>query len=235
MLAKFNDLGPGDLVLLHGCCHNPCGADLSRDQWGVLAELFEARGIVPFLDLAYQGFAEGLEEDAYGVRLMSERLDEVVVVSSCSKNLGLYRERVGMASLVSKAPEQAKAAQSNLGNVARGIYSMPPDHGAAIAARVLCDKELRAQWLEELGEMRGRLNSLRFLLVEKLQERSVPRDFSYIVNERGMFSFLGISLEQVIRLREEFHVYMVETSRINLAGINRSNVDYVADAIAAVL
>ena len=235
MLAKFNDLGPGDLVLLHGCCHNPCGADLSRDQWGVLAELFEARGIVPFLDLAYQGFAEGLEEDAYGVRLMSERLDEVVVVSSCSKNLGLYRERVGMASLVSKAPEQAKAAQSNLGNVARGIYSMPPDHGAAIAARVLGDKELRAQWLEELGEMRGRLNSLRFLLVEKLQERSVPRDFSYIANERGMFSFLGISLEQVIRLREEFHVYMVETSRINLAGINRSNVDYVADAIAAVL
>ena len=140
-----------------------------------------------------------------------------------------------MASLVSKAPEQAKAAQSNLGNVARGIYSMPPDHGAAIAARVLGDKELRAQWLEELGEMRGRLNSLRFLLVEKLQERSVPRDFSYIVNERGMFSFLGISLEQVIRPREEFHVYMVETSRINLAGINRSNVDYVADAIAAVL
>ena len=140
-----------------------------------------------------------------------------------------------MVSLVSKAPEQAKAAQSNLGNVARGIYSMPPDHGAAIAARVLGDKELRAQWLEELGEMRGRLNSLRFLLVEKLQERSVPRDFSYIANERGMFSFLGISLEQVVRLREEFHVYMVETSRINLAGINQSNVDYVADAIAAVL
>ena len=140
-----------------------------------------------------------------------------------------------MVSLVSKAPEQTKAAQSNLGNVARGIYSMPPDHGAAIAARVLGDKELRAQWLEELGEMRGRLNSLRFLLVEKLQERSVPRDFSYIANDRGMFSFLGISLEQVIRLREEFHVYMVETSRINLAGINRSNVDYVADAIAAVL
>ncbi len=235
MLATFNDLGPDDLVLLHGCCHNPCGADLSRDQWGVLAELFEERGIVPFLDLAYQGLAEGLEEDAYGVRLMSERLDEVVVVSSCSKNLGLYRERVGMVSLVSKAPEQAKAAQSNLGNVARGIYSMPPDHGAAIAARVLGDKELRAQWLEELGEMRGRLNSLRFLLVEKLQERSVPRDFSYIANERGMFSFLGISLEQVVRLREEFHVYMVETSRINLAGINQSNVDYVADAIAAVL
>ena len=235
MLATFNDLGPDDLVLLHGCCHNPCGADLSQDQWGVLAELFEERGIVPFLDLAYQGLAEGLEEDAYGVRLMSERLDEVVVVSSCSKNLGLYRERGGMVSLGSKAPEQAKAAQSNLGNVARGIYSMPPDHGAAIAARVLGDKELRAQWLEELGEMRGRLNSLRFLLVEKLQERSVPRDFSYIANERGMFSFLGISLEQVVRLREEFHVYMVETSRINLAGINQSNVDYVADAIAAVL
>ena len=235
MTATFEGLGPGDLVLLHGCCHNPCGADLSRDQWNALAELFKARGIVPFLDLAYQGLAEGFEEDAYGVRLMSELLDEVVVVTSCSKNLGLYRERVGMTSVVSPDSERAKVAQSNLGNIARGIYSMPPDHGAAIASRVLGDEKLRVLWAEELGEMRSRLNGLRRLLVDKLKERDAPRDFSFIADERGMFSFLGISREQVIRLREEFHVYMVETSRINVAGINQSNADYVADAIVAVL
>jgi len=235
MMATFDELRAGDLVLLHGCCHNPCGADLSHHQWEALAALFEARGIVPFLDLAYQGLAEGLEEDAYGVRVMAERLDEVVVVASCSKNLGLYRERVGMASIVSKDAEQARAAQSNLGNVARGIYSMPPDHGAAITACVLQDDELRALWINELGQMRERLNDLRRLLVDKLEQRNAPRDYSFIANERGMFSFLGISREQVIRLREEFHVYMVESSRINVAGINQSNVDYVADAIVAVL
>ena len=235
MTAAFEALGPGDLVLLHGCCHNPCGADLSPDQWDALAELFAARGIVPFLDLAYQGLAEGLEQDAYGVRLMAERLPEVVVVSSCSKNLGLYRERVGMTSLVAADRAAARIAQSNLGNIARGIYSMPPDHGAAIAGRVLGDAALRALWIEELGEMRVRLNRLRRLLAAKLAERGAPRDFSFIANERGMFSFLGLSREQVVRLREAFHVYMVETSRINVAGINQSNVDYVADAIVAVL
>ena len=235
MTAAFEALGPGDLVLLHGCCHNPCGADLSPDQWDALAELFAARGVVPFLDLAYQGLAEGLEQDAYGVRLMAERLPETVVVSSCSKNLGLYRERVGMTSLVARDRAAASVAQSNLGNIARGIYSMPPDHGAAIAGRVLGDAALRALWIEELGEMRARLNRLRRLLPAKLAERGAPRDFSFIANERGMFSFLGLSREQVVRLREAFHVYMVETSRINVAGINRSNVDYVADAIVAVL
>lgn len=235
MIDTFNKLGVGDLVLLHGCCHNPCGADLSRDQWDRLADLFESRGIVPFLDFAYQGLAEGLEEDAYGVRLMAERLDEVIVVTSCSKNFGLYRERVGMTSVISKDVKQAKVAQSNLGNVARGIYSMPPDHGAAIVSRVLNDNELSAIWIEELAQMRERLNDLRHLIVDKLNERGAPRDFSFIASERGMFSFLGISQEQAIRLREEFHVYTLESGRINVAGINQSNVDYVADAIVAIL
>jgi len=235
MVGAFQDLGPGDLVLIHGCCHNPCGADLSPDQWQTLAELFERRGIVPFVDIAYQGLSQGLEEDAYGVRLMAERLPEVVVVASCSKNLGLYRERVGAISVVAKNAERAKAAHSNLSNVARGIYSMPPDHGAAIAARVLQDEALWSLWMAELGEMRDRLNGLRLLLVDKLKERNCPQDFSFIAQERGMFSFLGISKEQVVRLREEFHVYMVESSRINVAGINRSNVDYVADSIVTVL
>ncbi len=235
MLARLDKASAGELVLIHGCCHNPCGADLSREQWHALTELCERRGLVPFIDIAYQGLAEGLDEDAYGVRLMAERLPEVVVVTSCSKNLGLYRERVGAASVVSANAEAAKLAAANAANVARGIYSMPPDHGAAIVSQILGDATLRAQWIKELEEMRGRLNGLRKLLVDKLAARKTPMDFSFIAKERGMFSFLGITKEQVIRLREEFHVYMVESSRINIAGINHSNVDRVADSIAAVL
>ena len=235
MLARLEKASAGELVLIHGCCHNPCGADLSRDQWEALTQLCERRGLVPFIDIAYQGLAEGLDEDAFGVRLMASRLPEVVVVTSCSKNLGLYRERVGAASLVSANAEAAKLTAANAANVARGIYSMPPDHGAAIAAQVFSDAALRAQWVQELAEMRSRLNGLRKLLVEKLASRKTPMDFSFIAKERGMFSFLGITKEQVIRLREEFHVYMVESSRINIAGINHGNVDRVADAIAAVL
>jgi aspartate aminotransferase len=235
MLKAVEKLDAGELVLLHGCCHNPSGADLSREQWQTLAELFERLGIVPFIDIAYQGLSQGLDEDAFGVRLMAERLPEVVVVASCSKNLGLYRERVGAVSVVSRNAATAKLALSNASNVARGIYSMPPDHGAAIVAAVLHDDALRALWIEELGEMRNRLNDLRRLLVDKLVERHSPSDFSFIAQERGMFSFLGISREQVVRLREEFHVYMVESSRINVAGVNRSNADTVAGAIVAVL
>jgi aspartate aminotransferase len=235
MLARLEKANAGEVVLLHGCCHNPCGADLTREQWQALAQVCERRGLVPFIDIAYQGLAEGLDEDAYGVRLMAERLPEVVVVTSCSKNLGLYRERVGAASVVSASAEAAKVTAANLANVARGLYSMPPDHGAAIVGHILGDAELRAQWTAELGEMRTRLNSLRRLLVDKLAARKTPMDFSFIARERGMFSFLGITKEQVIRLREEFHVYMVESSRINVAGINHGNVDRVADAIAAVL
>ncbi len=235
MVGAFEQLASGELVLLHACCHNPSGADLSREQWQSLAELFDRRGIVPFIDIAYLGLSQGLEEDAYGIRLMAERLPEVVVVVSCSKNLGLYRERVGAVSVVSKDSRSAEIALGNASNVARGIYSMPPDHGAAIVAEILHDDALRALWLEELREMRNRLNDLRLLLVDKLAERNAPWDFSFIARERGMFSFLGISKEQVVRLREEFHVYMVESSRINVAGVNRSNADTVADAIVAVL
>ena len=235
MLKRLDKASAGELVLLHGCCHNPCGADLTREQWQAVADVCERRGLVPFIDIAYQGLAEGLDEDAYGVRLMAERLPEVVVVTSCSKNLGLYRERVGAASVVSANGEAAKLAAANLANVARGLYSMPPDHGAAIVAYIFGNAELRAQWTAELAEMRTRLNSLRRLLVENLAARKTPVDFSFIANERGMFSFLGITKQQVIRLREEFHVYMVESSRINIAGINHANVERVADSIAAVL
>jgi aspartate aminotransferase len=235
MMAKLDAANAGDLVLIHGCCHNPSGADLSQEQWQALTALCERRSLVPFIDFAYQGLAQGLEADAYGARLMAERLPEVVVVTSCSKNLGLYRERVGAASFVSATPEQSKLALANAMNVARGLYSMPPDHGAAIAGKVFSDKDLSALWVKELEEMRGRLNGLRKLLVQKLAERDTRMDFSFIAKERGLFSFLGITREQVVRLREEFHVYMIESSRINIAGVNHANVDYIADSIAAVL
>ena len=235
MLDRFDALECGDVVLLHGCCHNPCGADLTPAQWQTLADLFAERGVIPFIDLAYQGLSESLDADAYGLRLMAERLPEVVAVASCSKNLGLYRERTGATAVVARDAEQAKVALSNLSNVARSIYSMPPDHGAAIAARVLTDEALRALWVSELGGMRDRINGLRSLLVSKLEERNAPRDFSFIARERGMFSFLGISREQVVRLRERYHLYMVESSRINVAGINLKNVDRIADAVVAVL
>jgi aspartate aminotransferase len=235
MMAKLDAANAGDLVLIHGCCHNPSGADLSQEQWQALTALCERRSLVPFIDFAYQGLAQGLEADAYGARLMAERLPEVVVVTSCSKNLGLYRERVGAASFVSATPEQSKLALANAMNVARGLYSMPPDHGAAIAGKVFSDKDLSALWVKELEEMRGRLNGLRKLLVQKLAERDTRMDFSFIAKERGLFSFLGITREQVVRLREEFHVYMIESSRINIAGVNHANVDYIADSIVAVL
>jgi aspartate aminotransferase len=235
MIAAVEHIHPGNVLLLHGCCHNPCGADLSHEQWHVLAELCARRRIVPFIDLAYQGLSEGIDEDAWGVRLMAEHVPEMIVVASCSKNFGLYRERVGAVSVVVADQRTRDATMTNLANIARGLYSMPPDHGAAIVNRVLHDAELRKQWVEEVSQIRARINGLRGLLVQKLADRDVSRDFSFIKRERGMFSFLGLSRDQVIRLREEFHVYMVETSRINLAGINSSNVDYVADSIAAVL
>ena len=235
MVASLSKLGPGDLALLHGCCHNPCGADLSTQQWDQLAELFAERGIVPFVDIAYQGLADDLEKDAYGARIMAERLDEVLVATSCSKNFGLYRERVGLASIVSRNADQAAATRTNLAQTARGIYSMPPDHGAAIVSRILHDDGLTALWMKELGDMRDRLNGLRRTFASALARRGAPTDFSFITGERGMFSFLGLDRGQVIRLREEFHVYMVESSRINFAGLNQSNMDSVADSVIAVL
>jgi aspartate aminotransferase len=235
MLKTVETMQAGDVLLLHGCCHNPCGADLSRSQWDELAEICARTGIIPFIDIAYQGLAEGMEEDAYGVRLMADSVAEMVVVSSYSKNLGLYRDRVGACIVVCEDGSERDVVQMNLNNVARSIYSMPPDHGAAIVACIFADPGLQRLWKQELDAMRNRLNGLRVLLVEKLAARETGIDFSFIANERGMFSFLGLSREQIVRLREEFHVYMVESSRVNVAGINSTNVDYVADAIAAVI
>lgn len=235
MISSLEKVGEGDLVLLHACCHNPTGADLSREQWQALAELASRNGFTPFIDMAYQGLADGLAEDAYGVRLFAEQLPELIVVGSCSKNFALYRERTGCLSIVGKNAGQAQTNNSQVASVIRGIYSTPPTHGASIVSTILNDDELAGLWYSELTEMRERMKSLRRLLVDSLTKHGVERDFSFINHQRGMFSFLDISPEQVRRLREEHSIYMLESSRISIAGINKQNVDRLALGIAAVL
>lgn len=235
MYSALEHAGKDDLVLLHACCHNPSGADLTQAQWQALTELAETRGFTPFIDMAYQGFGQGLEEDAFGLRLMAERLPELVLATSFSKNLGLYRERAGSLSIVSNSPTGAEAVLSQTLSLARGLYSMPPSHGAAIVERVYHDDALRGLWLSELAQMRERIHSLREKLVQALNSRQSQRDFGFIAHEQGMFSFLGLSRPQVARLKSEFSVYMTDNSRINLAGINTRNLEYAADAISAVL
>jgi aspartate aminotransferase len=233
MRATLTKAAPGDLVLLHGSCHNPSGADPSREQWDAIAQLCTERSLVPFVDMAYQGFAHGLAEDAYGVRVLANSVPEMIVVSSCSKNFGLYRERTGTISVVADTSQAALSIATQINSVTRGNYSMPPSHGAAIVSHVLGDPGLRSQWENELAEMRNRLNDNRRHLADALQAHT-GRDYAFFSRENGMFSFLGIDAEQVKRLREEHHVYVVGDSRINVAGINAANLDYVASAVASV-
>ena len=225
----------GDAVLLHGCCHNPCGADLDDGQWQAVAELMSRKGLFPFIDLAYQGFGQGLEEDARGVRLLAEKLPAALIASSCSKNFGLYRERTGCLINVAGSAAKADAAQSHVANIARAIYSMPPAHGGYLAGLVLADAGLRADWQDELTAMRNRMNTLRALFVNKMREKDAPQDFSFIEHQFGMFSFLGIDAAKIERLREEHAIYIVGSSRINVAGISESEIDYLTDALVGVL
>ncbi|MEZ0149457.1 MAG: aromatic amino acid transaminase [Candidatus Reddybacter sp.] len=235
MMSALANVGRGDIVLLHGCCHNPCGADLNEEQWREMTALAAKNGFLPFIDLAYQGFGRGLDEDAYGIRYMAEHLPELLVASSCSKNFGLYRERVGSLSVLSDNSGQSDAALTHVNNVVRGNYSMPPSHGGAIVGEILTDAALHQNWETELAGMRNRINQLRVLLVDKLSAQNVDRDFSFIAKQHGMFSFLGLSVAQVDQLREQFSIYMVGSSRVNVAGISQSNIDYLAQSIAAVL
>jgi aspartate/tyrosine/aromatic aminotransferase len=235
MLDALNAIPAGDIVLLHGCCHNPTGMDLDTPQWHAVADVIASRQLVPFIDLAYQGFANGLEEDAFPLRLFFERVPEMIVSSSCSKNFALYRDRVGSLALVAADAAATAIVRSQVFNIVRTMYSMPPDHGAAVVASILTDAELRAGWLIELATMRNRLRETRELLCAALREKAPEHDFSHIERGKGMFSFLGVSGEQVQRLKSEFGVYMVDSSRINVAGITRGNVGYLAESIAAVL
>ena len=234
MVADLGAATRGDVVLLHGCCHNPCGADLSLDQWDVIADMAERQGFTPFVDIAYQGLGDGLAEDAAGLRLLADRLPEVILAASCSKNMGLYRERTGTAMFVCRDRDNAGAILSQALVAARRIYSMPPAHGALLAGRILSDGRLDALWRSELGTMCGRINGLRTALREKLEGAS-GLDFGFIEREKGMFSFLGLTPEQTARLREEHSVYMLGSSRINVAGVNARNIDYLAEAVATVL
>jgi aspartate aminotransferase len=233
MLERLEAASAGDAVLIHACCHNPTGADLNAAQWEVVADLLERRRLVPFLDLAYQGFGTSLEQDAAAVRMVVERVPEALIAVSFSKNLGLYRERVGALIAVSENAARADATQSHMLHIARSIYSMPPDHGAAVAARIFADPQLKGEWLQELDAMRTRIQDMRALLAQRLREVTGDGSFDFIRTQHGMFSLLGVSREAVERLREKHHIYMLSDSRMNLAGIMPNNVTIVAEAIAA--
>ncbi|XPF92871.1 amino acid aminotransferase [Colwellia sp. RE-S-Sl-9] len=235
MLNALKNVSADDFVLLHACCHNPSGMDLSQEQWQQVAQVAKEVGFTPLIDMAYQGFGDGLEEDAYGVRLMADTVDNMILCSSCSKNFGLYRERIGACTVIGETPATTEIALSVVLGVARTIYSMPPAHGAALVETILGSEELTQEWYVELAEMRNRINGNRKVIVDKLIEKGVTRDFSFIANQKGMFSFLGITPEQVQLLQDEYSVYMVGSSRMSIAGISPSNVDYLADSIAKVL
>lgn len=235
MLAALSQVSPDDVVLFHACCHNPSGMDLTTEQWDKVVALTKEQGFTPLIDMAYQGFGDGVDIDAYGVRKMAAAVDNMILCSSCSKNFGLYRERIGSCSVIAKDANTANVAQSVLLYVVRCLYSMPPAHGAAIVETILGSAELTQEWLDELKVMRDRINGNRAILVDKLKANGVDRDFSFIARQKGMFSFLGVNPEQVARLQKEFSIYMVGSSRISIAGISEDNVDYLAQSIAKVL
>lgn len=235
MLDTLRTIPTGDVLLLHGCCHNPTGVDLSNAQWSEIAEIVAERKLLPLIDFAYQGFADGLTEDAAGLLALARPGQEMLVASSYSKNFGLYNERVGALTLVATSPDAAEIALSHIKTVVRANYSNPPAHGAAIVATVLSDPELRRQWEEEVTEMRERINTMRHLFVETLNEKGVDRDFSFIARQRGMFSFSGLTPAQVKALRDNYAIYIVGSGRISVAGMTEANMDYLCGAIAEVL
>lgn len=234
MVDDLKGAGDGDIVLLHGCCHNPSGADLTLDQWSAVADLAEAQGFTVLIDLAYLGMGQGLDVDAAGLRLMASRLGELIVAASCSKNLGLYRERTGTALFFGDDTQTAAATHSHGLGAARRVYSMPPAHGALLAGRVLSDPDLRASWEAELAGICARMNMLRNTFSERLTART-DQDFGFISRENGMFSFLGLSVEQAQSLRASRGLYMLDSSRINVAALNDHNMDLVVEAVASVL
>ena len=235
MIAKLNTLPAGSVIVLHACCHNPTGADLTEAQWAEVVKACAARGLIPFLDMAYQGFADGIEPDAVAVNLFSASGLSFFVSSSFSKSFSLYGERVGALSIVTQSKDESTRVLSQLKRVIRTNYSNPPIHGGAIVAAVLSTPALRAEWEAELAGMRDRIRAMRTGLVEQLAARKVDQDFSFVIKQRGMFSYTGLTAAQVERMKDEFGIYAVGTGRICLAALNSKNLDYVADAIAAVI
>lgn len=235
MLEDLGQLGADDVVVLHACCHNPAGIDLNPEQWSQVVDLAVERGFLPLVDMAYQGFGVDLDTDATLVRLLADRAQEFIVTSSCSKNFGLYRERCGAISMVLPNAEKAGDAETIIHNTTRGIYSMPPSHGPGIVDIILNSTELTQLWHSELNAMRDRINGQRTKFVAKLKGAGVSRDFSFIERQFGMFSLLGVSPEELARLRDEFSIYIVGDTRFNVAGLRDENLDYVVDALAEVI
>ncbi|NLC37011.1 MAG: aspartate/tyrosine/aromatic aminotransferase [Alcaligenaceae bacterium] len=235
MLNALNGLPEGTIVVLHACCHNPTGVDPTFDQWKEIASLIKQKDLIPFLDIAYQGFGEGIEEDAAVVRLFADQDITMLVSSSFSKSFSLYGERVGALTLICSSSEESERVLSQLKRVIRTNYSNPPTHGGTIVSTVLNTPELRQLWEEELSTMRERIRDMRSQLVEKLKTHGAEQDFSFVLQQRGMFSYSGLNKEQVDTLREEHGIYAVSTGRICVAALNSHNIDYVAKAIAAVL
>jgi aromatic-amino-acid transaminase len=235
MLADLRQMPAQSIVVLHACCHNPTGADLTADQWGKVVTALKERNLVAFIDMAYQGFADGIAEDAVALNLFAASGLQFLVSSSFSKSFSLYGERVGALTIVTDNKDETARVMSQVKRVVRTNYSNPPTHGGAIVAAVLASPELRGQWEEELAGMRLRIRSMRTSLVEKLAARGVKQDFAFVTKQRGMFSYTGLTADQVEKLKNDFGIYAVSTGRICLAALNTKNIDYVADAIAAVL
>lgn len=235
MVASLQEAKAGDVVLFHGCCHNPTGVDPSADQWQQLAKLSQEKGWLPLFDFAYQGFARGLDEDAEGLRIFAASHQELLVASSYSKNFGLYNERVGALTLVAADSNTAKTAFSQVKYSIRANYSNPPSHGAAVVATILGNDALRTIWVQELSDMRQRIQRMRQLFVNTLAEKGATQDFSFIIQQNGMFSFSGLTKDQVVRLRDEFGVYAVNSGRVNVAGMTPDNMSALCEAIVAVL
>ncbi|MCF7498615.1 MULTISPECIES: amino acid aminotransferase [unclassified Pseudoalteromonas] len=234
MINTLKQVPKGDVVLFHACCHNPSGMDLNAEQWSTVADLAVEVGFTPLVDIAYQGFGSSLEEDAAGLRKLAAAVDELIICSSCSKNFGLYRERIGACSIIAKDAATADISNSVLLSVVRSIYSMPPAHGADIVSTILGSTELTQMWHDELDEMRNRINGLRTLIKESLAAKGIEQDFSFIDRQNGMFSFLGINKDQIERLQKDYSIYIVGSSRVNVAGISDANIDYFANAVADV-
>jgi aspartate aminotransferase len=235
MLGHLSGLPAGAVVLLHACCHNPTGADLTPPQWEAVTAVVEHRGLVPFVDLAYQGFGDDLQTDVIGLRTLAARVPELLLALSCSKNFGLYRERTGALAVLTPNGGTAAAVATHQARLARRMYSMPPDHGAAVAARLLAEPALFEDWQREVAAMVSRMQSLRALFAGKLAERLPGHDFGWLRRQRGMFSLLGLDAAGIARLRDEHHVYVPPDGRMNVAGISDGNVDYVATAVARLL
>ncbi len=235
MVESLNAIPKGDVVLLHGCCHNPTGADLTQPQWDTVIDILAERELVPFIDVAYQGFGDSLVDDAYGLRQAALRCPEVLVASSCSKNFGVYRERTGAALVITATASQTAAAKSQILSAARRCYSMSPSHGGSIVGHLLSSESLTSEWKAELEQVRSRMNRLRLGLATGLNDAQSKIDFGFVAESKGMFCYLGIPQSDVLTLRSEFGIYLLESTRINVAGLSEQNLPVIVDRVADVI